>query len=45
MHIVIEGKRLDIKDIYFYAISGVLEAISVAFHLFLAEREIHSRKW
>jgi hypothetical protein len=44
MHMFIEGRRLGIKYIYFYVVSGVLVAISVAFPLFLAAREIYIAK-
>lgn len=36
----VEGRRLKVKYIYAYVVAGILVAISVAFPLFMAAREI-----
>ncbi|MBW2940606.1 DUF2834 domain-containing protein [Zhongshania aquimaris] len=37
---IVEGRRLGVKYIYAYVVGGVLIAISVAFPLFMAAREL-----
>lgn len=40
MWMLMEGRRLGVRFIYFYVIGGLLIAISVAFPLFMAAREL-----